>query len=174
MQIADLAAGTLGAVTQVLGALLVRTRTGRGARLVVSMTHRSHDLVAHRLGGAPLPRLLTGGLGCYGIYETADARHLTVGALEPVFVPTYVGSLGGPDLTETQYAADQEPLRSNLAAIFLSRPLAEWLARFEQEDVCVGTVATLAEASAAFAEPDRRATSLIGADTAAWRQELGV
>ena len=42
--------------TQVLAALLERERTGRGARLVVSMTHRSHDLVAHRLGGEPVPR----------------------------------------------------------------------------------------------------------------------
>ena len=71
LQPADLAAGALGAVTQVLAALLERERTGRGARLTVSMTHGSHRLVAHRLGGDPLPRFLTGGLACYRIYETA-------------------------------------------------------------------------------------------------------
>ena len=60
IQVADLAAGALGAVTQVLAGLLERARTGRGPRIVVSMTHRSHDLVAHRLGGEPVPRLLTG------------------------------------------------------------------------------------------------------------------
>ena len=49
------------------------------------MTHGSHRLVSHRLGGDPLPRFLTGGLACYRIYATADARHLTVGALEPKF-----------------------------------------------------------------------------------------
>ena len=53
LQIADLAAGALGAVTEVLAALVRRARTGEGARLRVSMTHRSHDLVAHRLGGDP-------------------------------------------------------------------------------------------------------------------------
>ena len=49
LQIADLAAGGLGAVTQILAALIER----RGARITVSMTHRSHDLVAHRVGRKP-------------------------------------------------------------------------------------------------------------------------
>ena len=39
VQIADLAAGALGAVTRILAALLERERTGRGAHLVVSLTH---------------------------------------------------------------------------------------------------------------------------------------
>ena len=85
LQPADLAAGALGAVTQILAALLERARTGHGARLTISMTHGSHRLVSHRLGGDPLPRFLTGGMACYRIYETADGRHLTVGALEPKF-----------------------------------------------------------------------------------------
>ena len=40
-----------------LAALLERTHTGRGARLAVSMTHGSHRLVSHRLGGDPCPGL---------------------------------------------------------------------------------------------------------------------
>ena len=85
LQPADLAAGALGAVVEVLAAVLERERTGRGARLTISMTHGSHRLVSHRLGGDPLPRFLTGGLACYRIYATADGRWLTVGALEPKF-----------------------------------------------------------------------------------------
>src|SRR5471030_1094200 len=83
--IADLAAGAQGAVIEVLAALLERERTGLGARLVVSMTHGAHRLVAHRLAGDPLPGLLTGAVACYRIYETADSRFLTVAALEPKF-----------------------------------------------------------------------------------------
>src|SRR6185503_20002648 len=79
LQPADLAAGALGVVAEILAALLERQRTGHGARLTISMTHGSHRLVSHRLGGDPLPRFLTGGLACYRIYETADARYLTVG-----------------------------------------------------------------------------------------------
>ena len=89
--------------TQVLAALLERERTGSGARIVVSMTHGSHDLVAHRLGGEPVPRMLTGGLACYRIYATADGRHLTVGALEPKFFARLCELLGRPELAERQY-----------------------------------------------------------------------
>ena len=56
VQVADLSAGALGAVVQILAALLDRERTKKGGHVVVSMTHGSHDLVAHRLGGEPRPR----------------------------------------------------------------------------------------------------------------------
>ena len=128
VQIADLAAGALGAVTQILAALLERTRTGRGPRIVVSMTHRSHDLVAHRLGGEPVERMLTGGLACYRIYETADGRHLTVGALEPKFFRRLCELVDRPELADRQYDADQDALASELAAV-VRRPDARRLAR---------------------------------------------
>jgi alpha-methylacyl-CoA racemase len=148
VQIADLAAGALGAVAKILAALLERERTGRGGHVVVSMTHGSHRLVAHRLGGDAVPRMLTGGLACYRIYETADGRHLTVGALEQIFFGRLTELLGRPELAERQFDADQEALATELAAIFKGRPLAEWLELFAGEDVCVGPVATLAEAAA--------------------------
>ena len=147
VQIADLAAGALGAVTKILAALLERERTGRGGHVVVSMTHGSHRLLAHRLGET-VPRLLTGGLACYRIYETADGRHLTVGALEPAFFGRLTELLGRPELAGRQFDADQEALASELATIFRSRPLTEWLELFDAEDVCVGPVATIAEAAA--------------------------
>jgi crotonobetainyl-CoA:carnitine CoA-transferase CaiB-like acyl-CoA transferase len=151
VQIADLAAGGLGAVTKILAALLERERTGRGSRLVVSLTHGSHRLVAHRLGGESVPRMLTGGLACYRVYETADGRHLTVAALEQVFFRRLTELLGRPELAERQFDAEQEALATELAAIFGARPLAEWLQLFEAEDVCVGPVATIAEAAADLA-----------------------
>jgi alpha-methylacyl-CoA racemase len=147
VQIADLAAGGLGAVTRILAALLERDRTGKGAHLVVSMTHGSHRLVAHRLGGETVPRMLTGGLACYRIYETADGRRLTVGALEPAFFRRLTELLGRPELAERQFDSDQETLAAELAAIFETRALPEWLELFDAEDVCVGSVATIAEAA---------------------------
>ena len=60
-QIADLAGGALAAVTRILAALLERARTGRGAHIVVSLTHGAHRLVSHRLDGERIPRLLTEG-----------------------------------------------------------------------------------------------------------------
>lgn len=175
VQVADLAAGALGAVTRILAALLERARTGQGARLVVSMTHGSHDLVAHRLGGEPLPRTLTGGLACYRIYATADGRWLTVAALEPRFFARLCAVLGRPDLADRHHAPDQEALADELARIFAQRPLADWLALCDREDVCVGPVSTLEEAAAAFGQDEGSYEEVpLGAHTGAWRRELGL
>jgi alpha-methylacyl-CoA racemase len=148
-QIADLAAGSLTAVTRILAALLEREKTGRGTHLVVSMTHG-----AHRLGGDPIPRLLTGGLASYGIYETGDGRHLTVAALEEKFFRRLCELLGRPELTERQFdPGAQDELADALAEQFRTRPLADWLELFDDEDVAVGPVATLDEGAAEFGSP---------------------
>jgi alpha-methylacyl-CoA racemase len=159
VQIADLGGGALRAVTQILAALLERERTGRGSRLTISLTHGAHALVSHRLGGEPVPRLLTGGLACYRIYATADGRHLTLGALEPRFFRRLCELLGRPELAERQWAPDQEPLADELAKAFASKPLAAWLELFEGEDVSVGPVATLEEAAAQLGRSPRAAGS---------------
>jgi alpha-methylacyl-CoA racemase len=174
VQVADLAAGALGAVTQVLAALLERVQTGVGARLVVSMTHRSHDLVAHRVAGEPVPRMLTGGLACYRIYATADGRHLTVGALEPKFFRRLCELVDRADLADRQYESDQSGLAAAFATVFRTRTLEEWLAMFGDEDVCVGPVWTREEAAAEFGSLHTPQEVPLGAHTDSWREELGV
>ena len=141
VQVADLAAGALGAVTEILAALLERVHTGKGARLVVSMTHNAHKLACRS-------NVLTSGFACYRMYETADDRHLTVGALEPKFFSRLCELLGRPELAERQYGDEQPQLGTELQSLFRKRTLTEWLALFDGEDVCVGPVATLAEADA--------------------------
>jgi crotonobetainyl-CoA:carnitine CoA-transferase CaiB-like acyl-CoA transferase len=144
VQVADLAAGGQRAVIEVLAALLERERTGHGARIVVSMTHGSHELVAHRVGGDPVPRLLTGGVACYRIYATADGRWLTVAALEPKFWRRLCELLGRPDLVPRAFDAELPELDE----LFRTRTLADWLELLEGEDTCVGPVLTLQEAAA--------------------------
>jgi len=144
VQIADLAGGAQRAVIEILAALLERVRSGRGARIVVSMTHQAHAFAAHRLAGEPLPRLLTGGAACYRIYETAEGRHLTVAALEPRFWRNLCELLDRPDLVDRAF----EPELPELTQLFRSRTLDEWRAALEGKDTCVGPVLTLAEAAA--------------------------
>jgi crotonobetainyl-CoA:carnitine CoA-transferase CaiB-like acyl-CoA transferase len=167
VQAADLAAGALGAVTQVLAALLARERTGRGAHVVVSMTHGAQQLTP----GSPV---LTQGFACYSIYACADGRHLTVGALEPKFFARLCGLVGRPDLAERQYDADQRAVRRALAEVFSAQPLEHWLRLFGTEDVCVGPVATRAEAAAEFGAPESGHAPPAGAHTADWRREVGL
>ena len=174
VQAADLGAGALAAVAEILAALLERERTGHGARLVVSMTHGSHRFVSHRVAGDPRPHLLTGGLACYRIYATAGGRWLTVAALEAHFFGRLCALLGRPDLASLQFADDQQSLIDELAAIFATRTLAEWLELFDAEDVAVGPVATLAEAVDDLGtDESARPVPRLGQHTEAWRTELG-
>jgi alpha-methylacyl-CoA racemase len=176
VQIADLGSGALAAVAEILAALLERERTGRGRRIEISMTHGAHRFAAHRLGGEPIPRLLTGGLACYAIYETLDGRYVTVTAVEPKFFRRLCELLDRQDLIERQYDPQaQEELAAVLAATFASKPLQTWLELFDHEDVMVGPVATLEEAASEFGDgaPDEAAPA-VGEHTNRWRQELGL
>jgi crotonobetainyl-CoA:carnitine CoA-transferase CaiB-like acyl-CoA transferase len=134
-------------VIEVLAALLDRARTGSGARLVVSMTHGSHRFVSHRVGVEEVPRLLTGGVACYRIYETADGRHLTLAALEPKFWRRLCELLERPDLVERAFERELP----ELAELFRTRSLRDWLELLEHEDTCVGPVSTRREAAAELA-----------------------
>jgi alpha-methylacyl-CoA racemase len=172
VQIADLAGGGLYAVIDILAALLDRQRTGRGARLTISMTHNAHRFAAHRLRGAP-ERILTGGLACYGIYETRDARFLTITPVESKFWARLCEVIGRTDLIERHYEEDQGALAAELAAVFRARTLDEWLDLFEGEDVMAGPVWSLAEAATRFGGPPPAGKApALGAHTEQWRSEL--
>jgi crotonobetainyl-CoA:carnitine CoA-transferase CaiB-like acyl-CoA transferase len=166
VQAADLAGGALGVVTEVLAALLARERTGHGAHIVVSMTHGAQRLTP----GSPV---LTHNFACYSIYACADGRHLTVGALEPKFFQRLCELLDRPELGDRQFDAEQADLKNALAGVFSTRSLEEWLRLFEGEDVCVGPVATRAEAAAEFGASTGEHAPAAGEHTAEWRQELG-
>jgi alpha-methylacyl-CoA racemase len=175
VQIADLGAGSLAAVAKILAALYERGRTGRGSRIEISMTHGSHRFAAHRLR-EELPRLLTGGLACYAIYETADGRHLTVTAVEPKFFRRLCELTGRDDLVENQYEPEaQDRIRAVLAETFASKALPAWLELFDDEDVMVGPVATLEEGAAEFGDsPPTEKPPALGEHTTTWRAELGL
>ena len=170
--IADLAGGALYAVVEILTALLERERTGRGAHVVVSMTHNAHRLAAHRLQGTP-ERTLTGGLACYGIYETTDDRFLTITPVEPKFWRRLCELIERPDLVDRQYEEDQTALAAELTAVFRTRRLADWMELFEGEDAMAGPVATLAEAAAWLGEPPPTARApALGEHTDVWRASI--
>jgi crotonobetainyl-CoA:carnitine CoA-transferase CaiB-like acyl-CoA transferase len=86
-------------------------------------------------------------VACYRIYETADARHLTVAALEPKFWRNLCNLLDRPDLADRAFEAEVP----ELAEVFRSRSLREWRALLEGKDTCVGPVLTLEEAAAELA-----------------------
>jgi crotonobetainyl-CoA:carnitine CoA-transferase CaiB-like acyl-CoA transferase len=158
LQIADLGGGALPAAIGVLAALLERARTGRGQALDIAMTDgvlrwlalyaAQHWATGDAPGGGRGP--LSGGYACYSIYATADARALTVAAVEPRFWARLCQMLGREHYAALQYAPwpDQERIFADLGAIFASRTLDQWLAFFGDAEVCVGPALTLPEALA--------------------------
>ena len=104
-------------------------------------------------GKWPAPRgenLLDGGAPFYDTYETADGRWVSIAPLEPKFFGRLCECIGRPELAERQFDPDQGGLGEELASVFATRTLADWLSFFDDEDVCVGPVATYAEGAAEF------------------------
>jgi crotonobetainyl-CoA:carnitine CoA-transferase CaiB-like acyl-CoA transferase len=149
VQIADLAGGALWGATAILGALVGRERNGKGAHLDISMTEGSLALLSAELGnlfcGANPTRgteMLNGAGACYAIYRTKDDRYVSVGALEPKFWIALNTAIGrAPNVAEIVGNAEQQAkTRSELAAIFATKTLAEWTAFFADKDCLVEPV----------------------------------
>ena len=158
LQIADLLGGAASAAIGILAALFGAQRTGRGRYVDVAMAdavlaHQIFLLGALEDDGAVAQRgddLLTGGVPCYGVYPTSDARWLAVGALEAKFWNALCATLGRPDLAPFQLAvgADGEARSRGAGGDFGAASLAHWRARFADVDCCVTPVLTFDEALA--------------------------
>lgn len=155
LQIGDLLGGTMGAVMGILVALFDARRSGRGRHVDVSMTDAAFahmifplaEVLAHGGVKARGEDLLTGGVPCYGVYETADGRHMAVGALEAKFWQLLCATLDRADLVPGHLATGEEGarVRAELAAIFRRRSQHEWSAVFDAVDCCVTPVLRLEE-----------------------------
>ncbi len=155
LQIGDLLGGSMSALLGLLVAVIDAKATGNGRHVDVAMTdaalaHAIFPLAEVLAHGRVRPRgedLLTGGVPCYGVYETADGRHMAVGALEEKFWTLMCDTLERPDLKPAHLAtgADGERARAEVAAIFRRRPQAEWVAIFDRVDCCVTPVLRLEE-----------------------------
>jgi crotonobetainyl-CoA:carnitine CoA-transferase CaiB-like acyl-CoA transferase len=147
VQIADLAGGSLLGVAGLLAALVRAQRTGEGDHVDIAMTDGAFALQALALGevfaGRRPSGLLTGRFPCYALYECADSRHVTVGALEPPFWHELCEGVGRPDLLNTQF---DPHARETWRALFLTKSRDEWLALLDGRDACVGPVNDLSEA----------------------------
>jgi alpha-methylacyl-CoA racemase len=152
----DFGGGGMLLALGVVAALLEAARSGRGQVVDAAMvdgaallTTQLHELLAAGLWtdrrGA---NLLDGAAPFYAVYETADGRHLAVGALEPRFYAELLVRVGlaADDLPPQLDRAGWPLLRERLAAVFLTRTRDEWCALLEGTDACVAPVLSLLEA----------------------------
>ncbi|MDD7925043.1 CaiB/BaiF CoA transferase family protein [Actinomycetospora chibensis] len=155
--VGDFGGGATYLVVGVLAALLEASRTGRGQVVDAAIVDGASHLLAaiHTLLGSGRWRdergvnLLDGSTPWYSVYETADGRHMAVGAIEPKFYAELLAVLGVDEDPSRQHERAHWPeLRATLAAAFAGRTQAEWTERFEGTDACVAPVLGLSEAAA--------------------------
>jgi alpha-methylacyl-CoA racemase len=151
----DFGAGSMFLVTGLLAALLEARVSGRGQVVDAAIVDGAAVLstMVHGFLAAGVWRderganLLDTGAPFYDVYETADGRHMAVGALEPQFYAEFVRLLeAGDDLPQQHDAARWPELRERIAERFRTRTMSEWTEVFEGTDACVAPVVSLAEA----------------------------
>jgi crotonobetainyl-CoA:carnitine CoA-transferase CaiB-like acyl-CoA transferase len=163
--VADTAGGLVAAFSLVAALLSRELGTASGEYVDVSMTDATRSLgqalaASALFGGSPRPgeTALTGRQPCYGVYETADGRYLTVAAIEPEFWTELCRALDHEELIDAHMASDpatREAVRETLAATFATRTREEWLDALADRNVMVGAVRTPEEAFEAPAARER-------------------
>jgi alpha-methylacyl-CoA racemase len=90
--------------------------------------------------------------GCpyYEVYECADGRFLSVGALEPQFYAAALEGFGLADdpvlTTDREDPANWPAMKERFSAVIASRTRDEWAVAFADLDACVAPVLSLGEA----------------------------
>lgn len=149
LTVADLSGAMLAGIA-ILGALVGRQRSGDGAYLDMALFDGILSWMTPQAGAAFFSGLpvaggtlaLHGGLACYNIYETADGKYLSLGALEPTFWSDFCKITGRNDLLSRQF---DRTIKEDITATFKQRSLAEWLDAFSTSDGCVEPVLSFEE-----------------------------
>jgi crotonobetainyl-CoA:carnitine CoA-transferase CaiB-like acyl-CoA transferase len=156
LPLADLFAAYEGALSLV-AALDECTRTGRGKRVVVSMSGALENMQSiwvreyRRTGQIPRygETLMTGRFPCYRLYEAGDGRRVTVGAIEHKFWEKFLAVIGlsGQGLETKAYATGTEGAATGarISTALRAKPWAHWAPLFDAADCCVEPVRDYSE-----------------------------
>lgn len=149
-------AGAMLAVQAILAALLRRGRTGKGARLDISLSEAALSWMggilttAHRSGEARREDdIINGGAAFYRIYRVKDGRFVVLGAIEEKFWRAFCVAVGHEEWIHRQSdTMPQNELISELEALFLTRDRDQWAALLSLADCCFEPVLDPTEVAA--------------------------
>jgi alpha-methylacyl-CoA racemase len=156
----DLANGSYPLMIGVLLALVERERSGVGQVVDAAIVDGAAYMLGPMFGelelglwdGDPAHSLLVGAAPFYGVYQCADGRWFSVGAIEPKF---YAEMLAVLDLADVDPSASAQldrsrwpALRERIAAVFATRSQSEWTERFAMVDACGAPVLAVGELAA--------------------------
>ncbi len=157
--VGDYGGGAMFLAFGVVCALLEAQRSGRGQVVDAAMVDGAALLMTmfwtlREVGifdeDQPGTNLLDSGAHFYDVYECADGRFISIGALEPQFYTELLQRLGldGDERLSGQMDRVRWPeLKHQLAALFKSKTRDEWCALLDTTDVCFAPVLTMSEAA---------------------------
>lgn len=154
--IGDYGGGSMYLVVGILAALYEARISGRGQVVDAAISDGVVNLMAQFIGwqqrGLHEERreanTLDGGAPWYGVYGTADDRHVCLGAIEDVFFARFcdITGLSAEWQAKRHDRKQWSALRNSLTILFRSKTLAEWQALLEGTDACFAPVLSLSEA----------------------------
>jgi alpha-methylacyl-CoA racemase len=154
--VGDYGGGAMMLLVGVLAALNERNHSGRGQVIDAAMSDGAavlmspfYSLLAQdKWQDERSANFLDGAAPFYGVYQCADARYISIGAIEPQFYRLLLQKCGIdlPDSVE-QLDKDSWPaMRRQFERVILSRTRDEWCELLEGTDVCFAPVLSLKEA----------------------------
>ncbi|MBD9371032.1 CoA transferase [Rhizobium sp. ARZ01] len=151
--IADVSASMMAAIT-ILAALNRQSHSNQGCVIDLALADVVMPLQAFRIaelvhGNVPTRETgpLNGGWACYRLYETADGKWISLGAVEPKFWAAFCDTTQRPEWKDRHTdPLPQTELISELDAYFRQATLTEHMQRFEKVDCCIAPVVDLSEA----------------------------
>ena len=155
--VGDFGGGSMFLVLGVLAALWEAQRSGSGQVVDAAMVDGAPSLMTMEYAFAamgiwdteqPGSNLLDTGAPFYEVYECADGKYLSVGAIEGHFYAELVKGLGleGEDLPHQMDRTQWPALKARFAEVIRSRTRDEWWDVFRGTDACVAPVLSVNEA----------------------------
>jgi alpha-methylacyl-CoA racemase len=155
--VGDFGGGGMLLAFGVTAALVERATSGRGQVIDAAMVDGTALLMSMHWGmhhsgsiGERGTNLLDSGAPFYDVYECADGRYVSVGAIEPQFYERLCDLLG-LDRTAWDDQRDRSrwPQRKDaLVALFRLKTREEWCAILEHQEACFAPVLSIDEAAA--------------------------
>ncbi|MFG2949174.1 CaiB/BaiF CoA transferase family protein [Streptomyces adustus] len=155
--VGDFGGGGMLLALGIVSAVISARATGRGQVVDTAMTDGSATLLAMMYGfmaqnlwtDRRASNLLDGGAPYYGVYRTADDKHMAIGPVEPQFYSNMLDVLGltdDPDFAGQNDRAKWPVMKDRLSAVFATRTRDEWDKEFDGRNACVAPVLSLLEA----------------------------
>lgn len=138
-------AGGQQAAAMIIAALLRREKLGRGGYIDTSLFEAAFSWQSFGLAGIGRPGrqlepgqgLITGGLACYQIYQTADHKFVVLGALEEKFWAAFCRAVGHADWVSRQREPmPQTGLIAEVRRLFAGDTRRNWVQRLAAADCC--------------------------------------